>query len=413
MTGAGLERRRLVAFAAAAFCTVGPRRPARAQPRPALKPAGRGGSLLPQGYLHTRGAAIVDAFERPVRIASIGWDGAAGPAGASLQGLWAVGYRTICQSVLGAGFNTIRLPWSDANLDVQPLNQPEIGTIDFRCNPDLAGLTTWQIFDRIVRHAGEIGLKIIFDHHTNDGGGGQQPNGLWFDTGPGSDGTDGARHAGTVPVAAFKANWLRFARHYAGNPTVIGFDLHNEPHGTAWGDGSPADLLAMYSDVGNAIGAINRGVLIICEGAQDYRNGAPEGDLRPVATHPVTLAVPAKLVYSVHVYPSEISKVWPDSGAAAKARYETMWGFVARNGIAPVWIGEMGASDPGPGGRAHLWAETLLAYMNSFDPPLSGSWWTIGTQDGDGGPNGLQRAWGLDHYRPEQLVVTDQLLFHP
>jgi aryl-phospho-beta-D-glucosidase BglC (GH1 family) len=115
---------------------------------------------------------------------------------------------------------------------------------------------------------------------------------LWFDQGPGSDGTDGAGHAGTVTPALFKANWMRFARQYAGNPTVIGFDLHNEPHGGNWGQGGPTDIWAMYVEVGNAIAAVNPDVLVICEGMQNYPENAPEGDLRPAAAKPVVLHVP-------------------------------------------------------------------------------------------------------------------------
>ena len=378
-----------------------------------FRPAGRGGSLLPAGWLSTRGSQIIDDKGRAVRIASIGWYGTDGPAGYALQGLWTASYRVICDSIVAAGFNTVRIPWSDINLDVPPLNIRESGTIDFKANSSLAGLTTWEIFNEVVEYAGQIGLKVIFDHHTNDGGGGQQPNGLWFDRGPGSNGTDGAGHFGTVTAATFKANWLRFARQYAGNPTVIGFDLDNEPHRGNWGAGGPTDIWAMYVDVGNAIGAVDSGALIICEGLQNYRENAPEGDLRPAAAKPVALRIPNKVVYSVHSYPFEISAFAPDSGPPAVDRYEANWGFIARQNIAPVWIGELGASNPGPGGSAHDWAVTLLDYMNGFDPPLSGSWWNIGAEAEGANPNGLQTAWGVGNYRPEQLQSTDRLLFRP
>lgn len=408
-------RRRLLSLAAFALLISGmPQTPARAaETLSVFRPAGRGGSLLPAGWLSTRGSRLIDGQGNTVRIASIGWYGTDGPAGHALQGLWTVSYRAICDSIVAAGFNTVRIPWSDVNLDVQPKNTRDTGTIDFAANRQLRGLTTWEIFKEIVDYAGQIGLKVIFDHHTNDGGGGQQPNGLWFDLGPGSDGTDGAGHRGTITAAAFKANWLRFARQYAGNPTVIGFDLDNEPHAGNWGEGGPTDIWAMFVEVGNAIGAINPDVLIICEALQKYRGPAPEGDLRPVVAKPVLLRVPNKVVYSVHSYPYEISKVAPDHGPAAVARYEAGWGFVARQNIAPVWIGELGASDPGPGGSAHAWAVTLTDYMNGFQPPLSGSWWNIGTEDAGANPNGLQTAWGVGNYRSEQLFASDRLLFRP
>ena len=410
MTQTPLPRRTVAKLGATALLAGAMLRRSRAA---ACRPAGRGGCLLPPGFLGTRGAAIVDDEGRRVRIASIGWDGSGGPAGYAPQGLWSVSYRDICDSIVAAGFNAVRIPWSDVNLDARPLNTPVAGTIDFGLNADLAGLTTWQMFQKIVAYAGQIGLKVIFDHHTNDGGGGQQPNGLWFDRGPGSNGWDGAGNPGTVSAAAFKANWLRFARQYAGNPAVIGFDLHNEPHDVPWGDGGPRDIGAMYLDVGNAIQALNPDALIICEGPQSYRRGAPEGDLRPVGGCPIHLRIPHKVVYSVHVYPYEISKITDDSGPEAVARWEAAWGFVARRNIAPVFIGEMGASNPGPGGSAQEWADTLLAYMNGLDPPLSGSWWHIGHQAPGIEPNGLQEAWGVGHYRPEQIAVTDRMLFRP
>jgi aryl-phospho-beta-D-glucosidase BglC (GH1 family) len=379
-----------------------------------VKAAGRGGKLLPTGWISTQGSRIVDEQGHVVRIASIGWYGTDGPAGFALQGLWSVSYRVICDSIVAAGFNTVRIPWSDVNLDVKPLNTVATGTIDYQVNPELIGLTNWQIFGKIVDYAGEIGLRVIFDHHTNDGGGGQQPNGLWFDRGPGSDGTDGAGHRGTISADRFKADWVRFAKQFAHNPTVIGFDLDNEPHTGNWGKGGPTDIWAMYTDVGNAIQAANPDVLIICEGLQVYRSVAPEGDLRPVKQKPVDLHTPNKVVYSVHSYPPEISGGdSTESAAATIARYEQGWGFLARQDRAPVWIGELGASNPGPGGSAHQWAVTLIGYMNGFSPPLSGSWWNIGNEAPGANPNGLQTAWGVGHYRPEQLGVTDQILFRP
>ena len=53
--------------------------------------------------------------------------------------------------------------------------------IDFSKNPDLQGLTALQIMDKIVDYAGQIGLKIILDHHRSDAGAGTSANGLWYD----------------------------------------------------------------------------------------------------------------------------------------------------------------------------------------------------------------------------------------
>lgn len=386
-------------------------------------PAGRGGLLLPSGYLSTHGSQIVDAQGHPVRIAAIGWYGTDGPAGYGLQGLWAVSYQSILNSIQADGFNTVRIPWSNVNLDVQPVNIPATGTIDFQANPDLVGLTTRQIFDKVVAYAGKIGLKVIFDHHTDDGSGGQQANGLWIDKGPGTDGTDGAGVRGTVDTTQFQADWVQFARTFAGNSTVIGFDLDNEPHGVVWGGGGPTDIHRMFQDVGSAIQAVNPGVLIIAEPSQDYKGITPEGNvtLANITRLPVNLPIPNKIVYSVHEYPSEISAVPPVTPAAFIQRMNLAWGDVVKNHIAPVWIGEMGSNMTSVDSKE--WAKTLLDYMNGKDSlqggptftrnqqPISGSWWNIGSEGGHGNPDGIQTQWGAGHYKPEQQAVTDQMLF--
>jgi len=388
-------------------------------------PSGRGGSLLPAGYLSTRGSQIVDAGGNPVRVASIGWYGTDGPAGYGMQGLWAVSYQSILDSIKADGFNTVRIPWSNVNLDVQPQNVPSTGTIDFKANPGLIGLTTMQIFQKVVAYAGRIGLKVIFDHHTDDGSGGQQPNGLWIDKGPGTDGTDGAGVKGTVDAARFQADWVWFAGAFAGNPTVIGFDLDNEPHGVSWGGGGPTDIHKMFQDVGSAIQAVDPGALIIGEPSQDYKGATPEGNvtLANITSNPVMLRIPNKMVYSVHEYPTEISAFAVDSGPAFVAQMNRSWGDVVKNNIAPVWIGEMGANMQSANSQA--WAKTLLDYMNGKDgaqggptftgdqQPVGGSWWNIGSEGGRGNPDGIQTQWGAGHYKPEQQAVTDQMLFRP
>jgi len=182
--------------------------------------------------------------------------------------------------------------------------------------------------------------------------GAQQKNGLWYDQGGASDGTNGAGVAGTVSDATFQADWTAVAQHYAGNDTVIGFDIRNEslsyPGMSTWGDGSSSDIRAMYQRVGNAIEAADPGVLVIAEGPQNYGGTfagppgsiAPEGDLTEVKTAPVTLDVPNKVVYSVHEYPGEVSGLTNDAGAASVDRMNTDWGYLVSQNIAPTWIGE-------------------------------------------------------------------------
>jgi aryl-phospho-beta-D-glucosidase BglC (GH1 family) len=369
--------------------------------RPAVAVHTQRTDKLPSGYLSTRGSQIVSEHHQFVRIAAVGWFGQNGldsnvPVG--VDGPY-VGIQANIDAMLAAGFNTVTIGWNNASLH------------DSNTYAYLAGI------DDVVRAAGRAGLKVILNHHNDEGRAGngnclaQQANGLWYDRGPGTDGTDGCGTPGTVTQESFLADWKTIARRYAGNPTVIGFDLDNEPAAypgmSTWGDGGVTDIRRMYSTVGSALEAIDPGVLIICEGPQNY-NGtftsapgatAPEGDLTMVPSKPVVLMVDGhrvtdKTVYSVHEYPAEISGIKDDSGPAAIARYNAVWGHLVRDNIAPVWIGEAGSSmENNPDDTD--WAQTLTSYINGREGAMGGptlrfprqgigtTWWAWGYRPGD------------------------------
>ena len=322
-----------------------------------ITPAG-----IAPGFLSTRGNQIVDSTGTPVRLTGINWFGMEGTAYAP-QGLWVDSYQNHMKRMQELGFNVIRLPFSDDAL--HPGATPTI--IDYRLNPDLLGLTPLGIMDRIIAYAGEIGMRVILDHHLNStGNAGVNPDGLWYD----------ARH----PEAGMIANWTMLADRYKGNPAVIGADLHNEPHGPAtWGDGNPAtDWAAAAGRIGNAIQAVNPDWLIIVQGIagtgeQSYWWG---GNLTGVREHPVTLNVPGKLVYSPHDYPPSLyampwfsDPAFPDN---MPAKWTDTWGYIFAEGLAPVLVGEFGTRHETAADRN--WLEALLRYQN-------------GDLDGDGAPD--------------------------
>ena len=320
-------------------------------------------ALLPSGYLSTRGSQIVGRSGAPVRIACVGGFGTVIVGGRLEYGGPYKGLDANLAAVRALGFNCIRADFNDKSLD----------------DPVLMAQ-----FDQLVAACGKYGLKIIFDHHNNEataadwGNAAQQTNGLWFDVGAGTGGTDGAGDKGTVNSERFLQDWVRMAKHWAGNSTVIGFDLDNEPHlnyggapnGENWGGRGEGDIWAMFTNVGNAVQAVDPGALIICEGPMDVTDKSSKiwwmMDLAHVATRPVVLKVPGKVVYSVHEYPNLPN----DSGPAYVARLNEDWGYLVRQNAAPVWIGEMGDSmDVADGGKVSIaeqkaWGETLLDYMN-------------------------------------------------
>lgn len=403
-------------------------------------PVTPGGSLLPKGWFHTQGSQIVDEQGHAVRIASVGLPGDG--ADCALRVLRSVNYQATMRGIVAYGFNTVRIAWSDLILT----NEPRAGAINYDLNPDLKGLSAIQVTDKIVDYAGKIGLRIIFDHHTNDGGdhgwGGQQLNGLWFDKGPGTDGTDGGSNQGTITAEKFKENTLALVKRYLNNPAVIGYDLDNEPlshgaHGVSlnWGQGGPTDIWKMYTDVGNAILALNPRLLIICEGPQSTENTGnglagigPEGDLSAVGgiggvpAKPVVLNIPNQVVYSVHEYDTHVYDYKDNEQPATLiAHMNKDWGYLYTRNIAPVWVGEMGSNLQKR--QDTLWAQTLLDYMNgklgrqggpSFtadEQPVGASWWLWGNFPREQTDGTLESDWVTP--RQDQLGITSQMMFRP
>jgi chitinase len=80
------------------------------------------------------------------------------------------------------------------------------------------------------------------------------------------------------------------------------------------------------------------------------------GNLMGVKDRPIQLAVDHKLVYSAHDYPNSVfPQTWfqgPDFPANLPAKFDQMWGYIYRQGIAPVYVGEFGTKPHRSQGRA-------------------------------------------------------------
>jgi endoglucanase len=366
--------------------------------------------LLGSGYLSTDGSQYINAAGQVVRIVATGWDGGDTQNFVPTD-LYAVNYQATMREMVSAGFNTIRIPWSDALLHASPA----AGSINYSLNPTLQGLNSVQVMQQIVNYAGQIGLKIIFDHHNDEGNSGTQGNGLWYDVGGASNNTDGSGDAGTVSQATFLSDWKTFASLWAGNSTVIGFDLDNEPNHATWTGPSTTSVLTMSEQVGDALQAIDPGALIIVEAPAS--NNAPEGDLSVVAANPVVLNVADKLVYSVHEYPQSVNgQTFSGNTAQYIQQMNAAWGYLVADNTAPVWIGEMGSSLATASDQ--LWAQTLVDYMNGDyaaeggpgvtgnEQGVSGDWW--GWYSTNGSPDGLLQSDYTD-LKQNQYAIVQQI----
>ncbi|MBI2942253.1 MAG: glycoside hydrolase family 5 protein [Chloroflexi bacterium] len=316
-------------------------------PPPPPGPDGR-----PPNYLHTCGNRIYDARGREVRITGLNWSGME-YSGYAPQGLSHRPWQDILDQVAALGYNTIRLPFSSEA--IEPGRQ--ISGIDFAINPDLQGLTGLEMLDRLVAGARERGLKIILDRHRPTAA---QLTTLWYSE--------------EVPEGRWLADWRMLAARYYGNDTVIAVDLHNEPRGEAtWGSGDLAtDWRLAAERAGNAVLAVNPYLLVFVEGIENYDGDHSwwGGDLQGVRTAPVRLPVPNRVVYSPHDYgPAVSEQAWfADSHFPANlaAIWDRRWGYIHRDGIAPVVMGEFGGRSVGDD-RDGQWQKTLLAYLKAHE----------------------------------------------
>jgi len=329
------------------------------------------------GYLHTSGNQILDANKTPVRIAGVNWFGFE-TTNFAPHGLWTRGYKEMMDQMKSLGFNTIRLPYSDQLFDAG--SKPN--SIDFFKNPDLQGLTGLQLMDKIVGYAGRIGMKIILDHHRSDAGNSANASGLWY--------------TAAYPESAWIKNLTMLASRYAGDATVIGIDLHNEPHGPAtWGDGGANDWRLAAERGGNAVLAANPNLLVIVEGIETASSGSYwwGGNLSNAGTAPVRLNTPGRLVYSAHDYPASVyAQTYfsdPTYPANLPAVWDKNWGYLFRTGTAPVLLGEFGSNLATASDRA--WYAKMVSYLEG---DLDGN----GTNDLAAGKQGI--SWTYWSWNP-------------
>jgi len=323
------------------------------------------------GPLSTAGNAIVDAAGAPVVLAGVSWFGLETERGVP-DGLAGRNWRDMMDQIEALGFNTIRLPFSNASLE--PDSRPLF--VDPVLNPDLVGLSSLEVMDRIVDYAGRIGLKIILDNHRSTLGDGPQENGLWY--------TRAYDEAGWI------ADWERLAARYADAPAVVGADLRNEPFASVWGGDGPRDWAAAAERAGNAVLAVAPDWLVLVEGVAEYGGETYwwGGDLRGVQTRPIVLDRPEQLVYSPHTYSADVAdQPWhdaPDYPANLPAIWDEHFGFIHHDNLGPLLVGEFGNRYADPANRQ--WLDSFAAYMGGdFD--------VDGASDLDPGETGLSFAY--------------------
>lgn len=327
------------------------------------------------GYWHTSGRQILDAAGHPVRIAGINWFGFE-TSNHVVHGLWSRDYKSVIDQIRSLGYNTLRIPYSDDIL--KPGTMPDSINVSGGMNADLQGLTSLQVLDKIVTYAGQDGLKVILDRHRPDSAG---QSALWY--------------TASVPESTWITNLKALAARYDGQDTVIGIDLHNEPHDPAcWGCGDTTkDWRLAAQRAGNAVLAVNPDLLVFVEGVQTYNgvSGWWGGNLMGAGQYPVQLDVANRVVYSAHDYATSVAQQsWfsdPSFPSNMPGIWDKYWGYLFKQNIAPVWVGEFGTTLQSTVDQK--WLAALASYLRPTATYGADSFhwtfWSLNPNSGDTG----------------------------
>ena len=270
-----------------------------------------------------------------------------------VHGLWARNWKDMIEQIKGLGFTAIRLPFCPATL-----NDVGVTSINYSLNPDLQGLNSLEIMDKVIDELDRQGFYVLLDHHTSDC---QTIEELWYNS--------------NYSEQDWVSDLVFVANRYRDVERVFAIDIKNEPHGPAtWGTGnSLTDWNTAAEKAASEVLQANPKILIFVQGIESNPTCSSSinhwwgGNLEPFDCFP--LNIPSdKLVLSPHVYgpdvfvqpyfndfnfPNNMPDIW-----------ETHFGTLVDRGYAVI-IGEFGGRY-GNGGdpRDRAWQDALINYMD-------------------------------------------------
>jgi hypothetical protein len=330
------------------------------------------------GWLHTEGTRLVDAEGRSVTLEGIqvggfaAGAGARGDRGVALTGCpgWQPLAHSTYHDVRAWGFNSVRMAISWANIEPSPPRSTGGGRLEHDYNAEYL-----KAVDAAIQGFARVGIAVVLEF----GQSGWSPafKHVAMKYGPGCQGVGmpswlypGGQTSSTAPRRAFFDNaanvqqgyidaWQMVAARYANVPTVVGFDIFNEPPTSRYFTPADLHLADLYDRLGAAIRSVNRRALLI------FQDVGPTAGVGEALSSPPPLG---NVVYSFHFYPDD----WdPHGRATLMAQWERalLWG-------TPLYVGEtdaFGYASPHP--RDPRWAadtQAMLAFCGQ-----SGISWNI------------------------------------
>lgn len=291
------------------------------------------------------------------------------------HGLWLRNWKDMVSQIKQAGFNSVRVPFCPATI-----NSSSVSGIDYSINPDLRGLNSLEILDKVVTEMNNQQIYVLLDHHRPDC---QAISQLWY--------TDSYTEAQWIKDLQFVAN------RYLNREYFMGIDLKNEPHGSAtWGTGNPrTDWNKAAEKAGKAVLSVNPKLLIFVEGVQENSKCSSSvghwmgGNIEPIACDPIdTKSIPAnKLVLSPHVYGPDVypQNYFNDANFPHNMNniWDTHFGNAADEGHTIVpgeWGGKYGEGDP----RDIAWQRAMANYFQT-NGICNSYYWSWNPNSGDTG----------------------------
>jgi endoglucanase len=366
---------------------------------------------------NTSGPKIVDAKSSEFILKGINWWGINGShipysndhskgtnTHAMPFGLHVQQIDTIISTIKKAGFNTIRLPFSNQMLhDTTKILTEWVGP-----NTDLIGLTPIEVMDVIVQKLTNQGLFVLLNNHstTTHWCCNYDFNGLWY----------GKNKFYSQTTENWISDWKMLAIRYQNNPMVIGADLRNEvrplrrnglplPKNPNWGRKNKRDWHLAATKAGNAIHTVQPNWLIVVEGINarvHFLSQLSFPHLKPVVRKPIMLKIPNKLVYEIHNYSfswikanilfeKKQVKYGNVETEKRKNEYERNWGFVLNpnfKNCAPVILGEFGCSSQGK--EVEPWLKDLSDFVS--EKKMGFCWWTLEEELQNEGSYGIMNS---------------------
>ena len=318
------------------------------------------------------GNQILDAEGQRIQLRGVSWFGFETPIFV-VQGLWARNYKDMIAQMKSIGLNAVRIPFCPTPLRGVPPN-----SIAYNLNPELQGLNSLEVMDKIVGELDRQQMFVLMDHHRPDCNAISE---LWY--------VDGYSEDQWIADLKFVAD------RYHQLPFFLGMDLKNEPHGKAdWGNGDRAtDWKLAAERAAAAVLSVAPDALIFVEGTEKTSKCSSAsshwwgGNIEAQECFP--LQIPAnRLVLSPHAYgPNVHFQTYfgdPTFPANMPAIWEQHFGrFAARNAVV---LGEFGSTFGAFGHPLEVpWLNAFVDYLSERGITNTFFWtWTPNSHDTGG-----------------------------